>query len=83
MKEGRNQPLPQPLWGASAGPLRGRLLNPGLTLTEYSGQKGSKETDDFNAEGMQMTQVEKGFPETMSSLHGGKGGKQLGGLENS
>ena len=44
-----------------AGPWRGRQLRAGLRLTEYPGQKGSKETDDFNAEGMQVTQVKKGF----------------------
>lgn len=80
MKEGRNQPLP---WYYSTGPWRDRQLSSGLSLTEHSGQKGSKETDDFNAEGMQMTQVEKGFPETGSSLRGGRGGRQLGSLENS
>lgn len=42
----------------------------------------SKETDDFNAEGVHVTQVKKGLPETASSLFGGRSGRQLGGLEN-
>lgn len=38
------------------GSWRGRRLKHGLSLTEYPGQKGGKETDNLNAEVVQVTQ---------------------------
>lgn len=59
-----------------------RQLRASLSLTQYPNQKGSKETDDVNEEGMQVTQVKKGLPEPANSLCGGRGGKQRDSLES-
>lgn len=43
-----------------AGSWRGRQLKHGLSLTEYPGRKGAKETDNLNAEVVQVTQGNRG-----------------------
>lgn len=70
------------------GPQRGRRPRQGLGLTEYPSQKGSKEGDGFNANGVQVPQGKKERASRKSEqLHEGWGwgvgvGTQLGALEN-